>query len=438
MRRTDMATDLFTPIRLGSLELPNRIVMAPLTRNRAGQPGNVPQPINATYYAQRATAGLIITEGAPISEMAHGYPGTPGIHSPAQVAGWQKVTDAVHANGGRIFLQLWHVGRISHPSLLPDDALPVAPSAIRPAGKAFTHRGMMDFVTPRALETWEIPALIESFRVAAHNARRAGFDGVEVHGANGYLLDQFLRDGTNRRTDRYGGTIANRTRLLHEVVEAVSAVWGADRVGVRISPLNQYNDMRDSSPQALFHHVATALRPSGLAFLHVMERDVHGRESPFDFRELRRHFGGPYMANGGYDKRRATAAVAAGRADCVAFGTSYIANPDLVERYARDAPLNVADRGTFYGGDEQGYTDYPALTGDQLARMRTPSALTTRLRSRASAAAGRDSGLEEAREAARMRARTRIRTCTPPGARSRSRPCPSPEGAAPPAPCASA
>jgi N-ethylmaleimide reductase len=368
-----MATDLFTPITLGGLALPNRIVMAPLTRNRAGQPGNVPQPINATYYAQRATAGLIITECSPISDMAHGYPGTPGIHSRTQVAGWKHVTDAVHAAGGRIVLQLWHVGRISHPSLLPDDALPVAPSAIQPAGQALTRQGKRDFVTPRALETSEMPALIETFRTAAHNARTAGFDGVEVHGANGYLLDQFLRDGSNHRTDRYGGSVANRTRLLQEVVAAVCEVWGAGRVGVRISPLNQYNDMRDSNPQALFNHVSDALRPFGLAYLHVLERDVRGSELPFEFPELRRRFNGPYMANGGYDKRRANAAIAAGRADCVAFGTSYIANPDLVARYARDAPLNVADPGTFYGGREQGYTDYPALADDHGAPLPVPA-----------------------------------------------------------------
>jgi N-ethylmaleimide reductase len=363
-----MPTDLFTPIRLGGLELPNRIVMAPLTRNRAGQPGNVPQPINATYYAQRASAGLIITEGSPISEMAHGYPGTPGIHSPAQVAGWARVTDAVHAKGGRIFLQLWHVGRISHPSLLPNDALPVAPSAIKPAGKSFTREGMRAFGTPRALDSSELPALIADFRRAAHNAKAAGFDGVEVHGANGYLLDQFLRDGSNQRTDRYGGSIANRTRLLQEVVAAVCAVYGADRVGVRISPLNQFNDMRDSSPQALFNGVADVLRAFGLAYLHVMERDVHGSELPFDFSELRRRFNGQYLANGGYDKRGANAAIAAGRADCVAFGTLYIANPDLVERYAQDAPLNVANASAFYGGREQGYTDYPALAGECCCR----------------------------------------------------------------------
>jgi N-ethylmaleimide reductase len=361
-----MATDLFTPIRLGDLELPNRIVMAPLTRNRAGQPGNVPQPMNVTYYAQRASAGLIITEGSPISEMAHGYPGTPGIHTPAQVTGWRRVTDAVHAKGGRIFLQLWHVGRISHPSLLPEDALPVAPSAIKPAGKAFTNQGMTDFVTPRALETSEIPALIATFRMAARRARTAGFDGVELHGANGYLLDQFLRDGSNQRTDRYGGSIANRTRLLQEVVAAVCDVWGVGRVGIRVSPVNQYNDMRDSNPQALFNHVADTLRPLGLAYLHVMERDVYGSASPLDFSELRRRFKGHYMANGGYDKRHANAAIAANQADCIAFGTAYIANPDLVERYAQDAPLNCADRNTFYGGGEQGYTDYPTMTGDHV------------------------------------------------------------------------
>ena len=374
-----MAADLFTPVRLGGLALPNRIVMAPLTRNRASEPGNVPQPITATYYAQRASAGLIITEGSPISDMAHGYPGTPGIHSPAQVAGWKSVTDTVRARGGRIVLQLWHVGRVSHPSLLPNDALPVAPSAIKPAGKAYTRHGTTDFVTPRALEASEIPALVEEFRIAARNAERAGFDGVEVHGANGYLLDQFLRDGSNQRTDKYGGSIANRARLLQEVVAAVRDVWGADRVGVRISPLNQYNDMRDSNPQALFNHVSDVLRPFRLAYLHVMERDVHGSELPFDFPELRRRFDGHYVANGGYDKRRANAAIAANRADCVAFGKSYIANPDLVERYAQDAPLNAANPSTFYTGGERGYTDYPALS-DRVASMRLPAPLSLRRR----------------------------------------------------------
>lgn len=354
-------TDLFTSIKLGRNELRNRIVMAPLTRSRAGE-GNVPQPLNVQYYEQRASAGLIITEATPISEMGHGYPATPGIHSDAQVAGWKQVVDAVHAKGGRIFLQLWQVGRISHPSLLPGNALPVAPSAIKPAGQAFTYIGLQDFVTPRALATEEIPGLIDDFRKAADNALAAGFDGVEVHGANGYLLDQFLRDSTNRRTDQYGGSIANRTRLLLEVVSAVSKVWGSDRVGVRISPINPFNDIRDSHPQALFNHVADALGPFGLAYLHVVEVGLPG-EAPqeFDFDELRRAYRGNYIANGGYDKARGNAAIASGHADCVAYGMPFIANPDLVERFRIDAPLNPADPSTFYGGTDKGYTDYPAI-----------------------------------------------------------------------------
>jgi N-ethylmaleimide reductase len=354
-------TDLFTPIKLGRNELRNRIVMAPLTRNRAGE-GNVPQSLNVEYYEQRASAGLIITEATPISEMGHGYPATPGIHSDAQVAGWKTVVDAVHAKGGKIFLQLWQVGRISHPSLLPDNALPVAPSAIKPAGQAFTYAGLQDFVTPRALATEEIPGIVDDFRVAAENALAAGFDGVEVHGANGYLLDQFLRDSTNRRTDQYGGSIANRTRLLLEVVSAVSQVWGADRVGVRISPINPFNDIRDSQPQALFNQVAEALNPFGLAYLHVVEVGMADEAPPeFDFDELRRAYRGNYMANGGYDKARGNTAIASGHADCVAYGVPFIANPDLVERFRIDAPLNPADQSTFYGGSEKGYTDYPAM-----------------------------------------------------------------------------
>jgi len=357
-----MTTDLFSPLKLGRLELPNRIVMAPLTRNRAGA-GNVPQPINVTYYCQRASAGLIITEATPISLMGHGYPATPGIHSAEQIAGWKRVTDAVHAKGGRMFLQLWHVGRVSHPSLLPDSAQPVAPSAIKPAGQAFTYQGLQDFVTPRALATDEIAGVIEDYRNAAKNALEAGFDGVEIHAANGYLLDQFLRDGSNQRTDQHGGSIVNRTRLLLEVTAAVCKVWGAERVGVRISPINPFNDMHDSHPQALFNQVAESLNPFGLAYLHVVEAAIGeaGVLPPFDFAELRRCFHGNYMANGGYDKARANAAIAQGRADCVAFGVPYIANPDLVERFRIDAPLNAADQSTFYGGGEQGYTDYPAL-----------------------------------------------------------------------------
>ena len=357
-----MSKDLFSPGKLGRTELKNRIVMAPLTRNRASVPGNVPQDLNATYYGQRASAGLIIAEATPISPTAHGYPATPGIHSEEQVTGWKKVTSAVHAKGGKIYLQLWHVGRISHPSLQPDNALPVAPSAIKPAGQAFTYTGLQDYVTPRALETSEIPGLIANYKHAAELALEAGFDGVEVHGANGYLLDQFLRDSTNLRTDQYGGSIANRTRLLVEVVATVSKVWGADRVGVRLSPINQFNDIRDSNPQALFNHVAEALNPFNLAYLHVVEIGMSG-DAPqvFDFAEFRRVYRGSYIANGGYDKARGNAAVASGHADAVAYGVPFIANPDLVERFQQDAALNTPDQSTFYGGDAHGYTDYPSL-----------------------------------------------------------------------------
>ncbi|MBU3735977.1 MAG: alkene reductase [Methylobacterium sp.] len=357
-----MALDLFNPVRLGKIEMQNRIVMAPLTRNRAAMPGNIPQAINATYYAQRAGAGLIIAEATPISPMAHGYPATPGIHTAEQVAGWRQVVEAVHAAGGRIVLQLWHVGRISHPSLLPDQALPVAPSAIKPAGKAFTYQGLVDFVTPRALETAELPGLVAEYRQAAELAKQAGFDGVEVHAANGYLLDQFLRDGTNRRTDEYGGSIANRTRLLLEVIAAVCKVWGADRVGVRLSPINQFNDIRDAYPQALFTHVMEALNPFNLAYVHVVESSMTGdTPPPFDFKALRQACRGNYLANGGYDKARGNAAILSGHAEAVAFGVPFIANPDLVERFRQDAPLNAPDQKTFYGGGEKGYTDYPAL-----------------------------------------------------------------------------
>jgi N-ethylmaleimide reductase len=351
-----MTTDLFTPIKLGSLQLKNRIIMAPLTRNRAGE-GNVPRNMNVTYYAQRASAGMIITEASPVSAMGHGYPATPGIHTPEQIEGWKKVIEAVHAKGGKIILQLWHVGRISHPSLLPNNALPVAPSAIKPAGQAFTYQGLQDFVTPRALATEELPGIAAEFAQGARNALAAGFDGVEIHAANGYLLDQFLRDGTNKRTDSYGGHVMNRARLLLEVVQNVVAVAGADRVGVRISPINPYNDIADSNPQATFNHVARVLSPFKLAYLHVVE----GGTSSFDFAELRQNFNGPYMANMGYDKASANAAIAEGKVDCVAFGAPYIANPDLVERFANDAPLNAPDQGSFYGGDEKGYIDYPTL-----------------------------------------------------------------------------
>ncbi len=363
-------TDLFTPLRLGPYVLANRMVMAPLTRNRAG-PGNVPQAMNARYYAQRASAGLIITEATQISPQGVGYPDTPGIHNAAQVAGWRSVTRAVHEHGGRIFLQLWHVGRISHPSLQPDGALPVAPSAIKPAGEAYTYEGLKAFVTPRDLDIAEIPGIVDQYRTAAHYALAAGFDGVEIHAANGYLIDQFLRDGTNHRTDHYGGSLANRVRFLLEVTEAVTEVWGADRVGVRISPVGAFNAMSDSDPETTFNYVAGQLNRFGLAYLHVVEGDegdestdeIHGEPTAaFDFRRLRRSFSGVYMANFGYTFARAEAALGAGRADIVSFGKLFLANPDLPERFARGASLNAPDHSTFYGGGEQGYTDYPALT----------------------------------------------------------------------------
>jgi N-ethylmaleimide reductase len=355
-----MALDLFSPVKLGTILLKNRMVMAPLTRNRAGE-GGVPQALNATYYAQRATAGLIVTEATPISPMAHGYPALPGIYNDAQIAGWKLVTDAVHAKGGKIVLQLWHVGRISHPSLLPNGALPVAPSAIKPAGLAFTYQGLVDYVEPRALDASELLGIVNEYIHATQCALKAGFDGVEIHSANGYLLDQFLRDGSNKRTDNYGGSVENRARLLMEVTQAVVNVAGADKVGVRISPVNPFNDMHDSNPQALFNDVADSLNQFNLAYLHVLEGDVSGTAINFDFMELRKHFNNAYMANLGYDKVRGNAAIASGHADCIAFGVPFLANPDLVERYRTDASLNTPDQTTFYGGTEKGYTDYPFL-----------------------------------------------------------------------------
>jgi N-ethylmaleimide reductase len=347
---------------MGPYTLANRLVMAPLTRNRAGA-GNVPQPMNVEYYRQRASAGLIITEGAQISATAVGYLATPGIHSAEQIAGWKLVTDAVHSRGGKIFLQLWHCGRVSHPSLQPGGILPVAPSAILPASQTFTPSGWQPLVTPRALETAELPGIVADYRQAAQNCVAAGFDGVEIHAANGYLLDQFLRDGSNQRTDAYGGSLENRCRLLLEVTEAVTGVWGADRVGVRFSPINSFNDMRDSDPQKTFDYTASALNAFDLAYLHGMELDFGtGKKPDFDFAQFRRCFKGRYMANGGYDKVRADAALASGYADLVAFGALFIANPDLPERFAKDTPLNAPDPSTFYGGDEKGYIDYPFLT----------------------------------------------------------------------------
>ena len=357
-----MALDLFSPVKLGGIALKNRMVMAPLTRNRAGA-GGVPQAMNVTYYAQRASAGLIISEATPISAMAHGYPALPGIYTDEQVAGWKKVTDAVHAEGGKIVLQLWHVGRISHPSLLPNGAQPVAPSAITPNGKAFTYQGLVDYVQPRALDVSELPGIVADYVHATKSAISAGFDGVEIHAANGYLLDQFLRDGTNKREDNYGGNIENRTRLLLEVTKAVVTVAGADKVGIRISPVNPFNDMKDSNPQALFNYVVDVLNQFNLAYLHVVEGGIHGGgiADPFDFSALRKHCQSPYIANLAYDKVRGNAAIASGHADAVAYGVPFIANPDLVKRFSTNAALNEADSSTFYGGTEHGYTDYPFL-----------------------------------------------------------------------------
>jgi len=356
-------TDLFTPLQLGPYELKNRLVMAPLTRNRAGTDG-VPTALMATYYAQRASAGLIISEATCIAPQAVGYPATPGIWNGDQIAAWATITDAVHARGGRIFCQLWHVGRISHPSLQPDGALPVAPSAIAPAGMAMTYSGPQPYVTPRALARDELAGIVNQYRVATKNALAAGFDGVEVHAANGYLLDQFLRDGSNQRDDEYGGSLDNRARLLFEVIDAVTDAVGAARAGVRLSPVQPFNDMRDSDPHTTFSHVVDRLDGYGLAYLHVTElgKDAPGAAGPwFEPNSLRRRWHGVYMTNHGYDRTSANAAIANGDADLVAFGVPYIANPDLVERFARNAPLNPPDPATFYGGGEQGYTDYPSL-----------------------------------------------------------------------------
>jgi len=353
-----MAT-LFSPIPLGNMELPNRMVMAPLTRNRA--PASMPTALMAEYYRQRASAGLIISEGTQISQQGIGYPATPGIHTDAQIEGWQSITKAVHSAGGRIFCQLWHCGRISHPDYHGGDK-PVAPSAICAAGQAFTYEGLKDFVEPRALSAEDIPGIVEQYRHAAACAIKAGFDGIEIHSANGYLLDQFLRDGTNQRNDVYGGPIANRIRLLREVSEAVVAEIGADKVGVRISPVNAFNDIHDSDPQALFNQVAAMLSNLGIAYLHVVEVTMAGDvDIAVDMAEIRQHFNGLYIANGGYDKMRGNAVIAEHDADLVAYGVPYLANPDLPERFKQDAPLNKADQSTFYGGDERGYTDYPIL-----------------------------------------------------------------------------
>jgi N-ethylmaleimide reductase len=354
---------LFQPFRLGDLTLPNRLVMAPLTRNRATPGTHAPHDLNARYYAQRASAGLLITEASQISQQGQGYAWTPGIYAPEQVAGWRKVTDAVHAAGGRILIQLWHVGRVSHSSLQPNGGRPVAPSAIRAETKTYIETGFADVTEPRALDLDEIPGIVRDYATAARLAKEAGFDGVEIHGANGYLLDQFMKDGANRRADAYGGSIANRARLAIEVAEAILGVWDRTRVGIRLSPVSPANGIGDSDPQALFGHVVEKLDDLGLGFIHVVEGATGGARdvAPFDFGALRRAFRGAYVANNGYTRDLAIGALSEGRADLVAFGRPFIANPDLVERFRLDGPLNEPDRETFYGGDARGYTDYPTL-----------------------------------------------------------------------------
>jgi N-ethylmaleimide reductase len=363
---SELKTDLFNTVKLGPYTLANRIVMAPLTRSRAGSEG-VPGDLQAEYYAQRASAGLLISEATNISPQGRGYAFTPGIFSEEQVAGWKKVTDAVHARGGRIVSQLWHVGRFSHPSLQPGGVLPVAPSAVAPEGQTFTETGMQTVPTPRALETNEMAGIVEQYRHAAECAKRAGFDGVEVHAANGYLLEQFIRDSTNQRTDQYGGSVENRVRIVLEVVKAVTNVWGGgDRVGIRLSPVTPEagNIPLDSDVMGTYGYLIDQLKPFNLMYLHFVEGATgSSRNVPagVDLQALRTRFNGPYMANNGYDREMAIQARRQGAADFICFGRPFIANPDLVERLKEDAPLEVAPHSTFYGGGAEGYTDWPTL-----------------------------------------------------------------------------
>lgn len=344
---------LLSPLRVGAWQLPNRMIMAPLTRCRASA-GRVPNELMAEYYAQRASAGLILAEATSVDPHGVGYPDTPGIWSDPQVNGWKRVTDAVHAKGGRILLQLWHVGRISDPVYLNGE-LPVAPSAIQPDGHVSLIRPMKAFVTPRALQIDEIKRIVEAYRRGAENAKRAGFDGVELHGANGYLLDQFLQDSTNHRTDEYGGSIENRARLMLEAVDAAISVWGADRVGLHLAPKGDAHDMGDSDPSATFGHVAEAMKERGIAFIFTRESQA----APRYFPELKRKFGGVLIANQQLDQGTAEALIEQGEADAAAWGQLFIANPDLVRRFAEGLPLTEPQPDSFYGGTARGYTDYP-------------------------------------------------------------------------------
>ncbi|QDV07907.1 N-ethylmaleimide reductase [Planctomycetes bacterium Poly30] len=354
---------LLREFTLGDLRLPNRMVMAPMTRNRAGE-GLAPTEMNARYYGQRASAGLIITEATQVTRRGLGYPNTPGIHTDAQVSGWRRVTNAVHLKGGRIFAQLWHVGRISHPDLQENGELPVAPSAVKPEGEAMTEEGKKPFVEPHALTVEEIRDVVQQYKHGAVCAKSAEFDGVEVHAANGYLIDQFLQDRSNQRTDDYGGPIENRMRFAIEVLEAVLEVWPAHRVGIRISPCSDFNDMGDSDPGALFRAFVEKLDSYGLAYLHLIEGNAHeGAEEDLEVptADVRSWFSGPLMLNSGYTKERGNEAISKRDAELISFGRPYIANPDLVQRFAQDAELNEPDHDTFYGGGEEGYTDYPTL-----------------------------------------------------------------------------
>jgi N-ethylmaleimide reductase len=364
---------LFTPGKLGEIEVANRIAMAPLTRNRARAEDDAPYDIHVEYYVQRASAGLIITEATQVSPEGKGYDRTPGIYSDAQVEGWKKVTDAVHAKGGKIVAQLWHVGRISHVDLQPNGQKPVAPSAIAAGVKTFVNGQFVATSEPRALELSEIPRILDDYRKAAENAKAAGFDGIEVHGANGYLIDQFLKDATNKRDDAYGGSIENRARLLFEVIEAVTSVWGKGRVGLRLSPFSPANGISDSDPETLFEYVVDHLNGRGLSYLHMVEGSTGGtRETPegTSIEKLRKRFDGAYIGNNGYNREMAIDAVENGEVDMVAFGRPFIANPDLVERLAKNAPLNEGNQATYYGGGTEGYTDYPTL--DEAKRPRQP------------------------------------------------------------------
>jgi N-ethylmaleimide reductase len=369
---------LFQPAEIGPFPLPHRMVMAPLTRSRARQPGNIPTALNACYYAQRASAALIVSEATQVSQQGQGYAWTPGIHSIEQIDGWRLVSDAVHALGGLMFMQLWHVGRISHPALQPDNMLPVAPSAIRPSGQAFIEGAdgqgqLVPFVTPRALQIEEMPYIVDQYGRGATNAQDAGMDGIEIHAANGYLLDQFINSRTNQRSDAYGGPVANRARLLLEVIDAAIGIWGADRVGVRLSPLGTFNDIGDDDPETTFPYVAEALSRYGLAYLHLVNPASaaldKGREPDAPARRMlelmRKAYRGTLIVTGGFDHDTAEAWLQRGRADLIGFGRKFLANPDLPERFRSRAPLNADDPTTYYGGGAKGYTDYPTLAQER-------------------------------------------------------------------------